>query len=315
MTARLAAVSIDLDEALEYFRIHALQLPSSESASAHAVYDVALDRIADFGRDLGLPLTLFAIGKDVLRPQNAARLRRFVAEGHAIENHSRSHRYDLTRLDHEVIAAEIEGGRRAIAAAVGVAPTGFRAPGYTVTNTLFDVLEDLGVAFDSSVFPSAPYHAAKAIVRAWLGIRGRSSASILGGPGVLRAPITPYRPGVPYSSRGRRSFVELPIQVIPIIGWPVIGTSIALAGAAGVAAMVAAIRALPFVNLELHGMDFLRAEDDLHALRGAQPELRVALDVRLGRLRACVEGLRAAGFTFVRLDEAAAHFARQIPRS
>ena len=39
---------------------------------------------------------------------------------------------------------------------------GFRAPGYTITDEVFDVLAELGVAYDSSVFPCPAYWAAKA---------------------------------------------------------------------------------------------------------------------------------------------------------
>jgi hypothetical protein len=60
-----------------------------------------------------------------------------------------------------------------------------------------------------------------------------------------------------------------------------------------------------FVNLELHGMDVLDPGDDLAALAPRQPELRTSLDRRLQSLSAFVETLRAAGFSFVRLDEAA----------
>ena len=66
------------------------------------------------------------------------------------------------RLGRAEIRRQIEEGARAIERATGERPVGFRAPGYTITDEVFDVLAELGVAYDSSVFPCPAYWAAKA---------------------------------------------------------------------------------------------------------------------------------------------------------
>jgi peptidoglycan/xylan/chitin deacetylase (PgdA/CDA1 family) len=310
---RLAAVSIDLDGIGHYHRIHGLAPQPQDAAAAHAVHDVALARAEDFARANRLPLTLFAIGEDLARTESAAVLRALASRGHAIENHSLSHHYDLVRRSAAEIAREVEEGQRAIERAVGVRPAGFRAPGYTVSDALFDALEALDVRFDSSVFPCPPYHAAKALVMAAMRLRGRRSASVLDTPRVLTAPARPYRPGKPWFRRGRRSFVELPIQVTPRLRLPVIGTSVALAGVTVARWLAAACADEPLMNLELHGIDFLDASDGLAHLAPHQPELRVPLERRLQALSEAVQALKERGATFVRLDEAAAAFARTLP--
>jgi peptidoglycan/xylan/chitin deacetylase (PgdA/CDA1 family) len=148
---RLCAVSVDLDEIPNYFAIHGL--PESTGPESHAVYDVALDRLESFAESARLPLTLFAIGSDLARKEAATRLARAHANGHEIANHSLDHRYDLVRMGREEIRAQIEEGARAIERAVGERPVGFRAPGYTITDEVFEVLAEIGVAYDSSVFP------------------------------------------------------------------------------------------------------------------------------------------------------------------
>ncbi|MEZ4298182.1 MAG: polysaccharide deacetylase family protein [Polyangiaceae bacterium] len=325
MNPRLAAISVDLDEVGEYLSIHALPPFADTDSRRHAVYDRALSRIDSWAGALSVPITFFAVGRDLDRPDNAASLRTLAARGHAVESHSLSHRYDLTRLSRAEMEREVTGGLDAVERAVGERPTGFRAPGYTVCDTLFDVLEEAGVAFDSSVFPSPVYLGAKALVLAWMRARGRSSASVLDTPRVLLSPNVPYRPGRPYyrpthgrshegdSPRGgesqRRGLVELPIQVTPLLGFPVIGTSVGRAGQRGAELLAHLCSTSPLVNLELHGMDFLAAEDLApHPLSRLQPELRAPLDLRLSRLTAFVEVLRRRGFTFVTLAEAAAHF-------
>jgi peptidoglycan/xylan/chitin deacetylase (PgdA/CDA1 family) len=150
----LCAVSVDLDEIPNYYAIHGL--PEPRGPARTLVYDVALGRLTRLARHLEIPLTLFAIGSDLGRPEAAAGLRAAHEAGAEIANHSLDHRYDLTRLGRAEIRRQVEQGAQAIERAVGTAPVGFRAPGYTITDEVFEILTDLGVAYDSSVFPCTP---------------------------------------------------------------------------------------------------------------------------------------------------------------
>jgi len=307
---RLAAVSVDLDGINRYQEIHGLPSLPEGAAAANAVYEIALERMHAFARSHDLPLSLFAIGEDLERPTNAAALKRLVGLGHAVENHSYSHRYDLTRLSSNEIRDDIEKGQTIIQAATGVRPTGFRAPGYTLTDDVLDALEALSFRFDSSVFPCPAYFTAKALVLGSLALVGRTSASVLDTPAVLTAPTRPYRPGKPWFKRGTRSLVELPVQVTRGLRLPFIGTSIALAGAWGARLLARACVGEPLVNLELHGIDFLDATDGLSHLVAHQPELRISLEKRLNTLSAAIGMLKKHGYCFERLDEAATRFSR-----
>ncbi len=197
---RLCAVSVDLDEIPSYFQIHGLPEPSGPGKTA--VYDVALGRIARMAKDASIPLTLFAVGADLDRPPAAEGLAAARANGHEIANHSRDHRYDLVRLDRTAIRDQVIGGVEAIERAVGERPVGFRAPGYTVTDTVFEVLAEHGVAYDSSVFPCPAYYAAKTAVIGAMALVGRPSRSVVDRPTVLLAPTSPYHVGRPYWRRG-----------------------------------------------------------------------------------------------------------------
>lgn len=308
---KLAALSVDLDEIPHYHAIHGL--PPAGAERAHLVYQRALGRIEDFARAHDLPVTFFAIGSDLSGGAGkaaAAALRALVDKGHAVENHSLSHRYDFSRRSEIDIRVEIEGGARAIEDAVGKRPTGFRAPGYLVTNAVFDALERAGVAFDSSVFPCPAYWAAKAAVLGSMAVRGRSSSSLIDDPRVMFAPTRPYRPGKRWFQRGKRSFVELPVQVTPGARLPFIGTSLALGGPIVARRLARSLRDEPLVNLELHGIDFLDASDGLEALVPVQPDLRKPLGERLDALGAAVRAVSESGHRWVRLDEAAATVAR-----
>ena len=316
MRGKIGAISVDLDEVGEYLRIHDLPAFGEDEPGARAVYEKALDRIEAWASALSVPITFFAVGRDLDRPENAARLRVLASRGHAVDSHSLSHRYDLSRMRGDELAREVTEGLAKVERATSVRPVGFRAPGYTVSEPLFDALAEAGVEYDSSVFPSPIYHGAKAAILAFMRARGRRSVSILDTPRVLFAPRAPYRPGSNWHSPARagsraRPFVELPVQVTPLVGFPVIGTSVGRAPLFGAKTLALACARDPFVNLELHGMDFLEAADIApHPLTALQPELAAPLQTRLDRLTLFVETLRSKGFAFVTLREAARTFAR-----
>ncbi len=304
---RLAALSIDLDEIDCYTAIHGL--PPLEGDAAHAVYRRAVPRYRALLDDLSIPATFFVIGRDAT-VANGATLRALHEAGHELANHSLNHCYDLTRRDPDTMRREVIEASDRIERAVGVRPVGFRAPGYTVNDTLLDVLEDLGVGYDSSVFPCPAYYAAKAAAISFYGARarlglGRVSASVVDHPRVLSAPADPYRRGRPYTTQGR-GLRELPIGVTRGLRLPYIGTSVALAGERGADLLTRQIVGRPLVNLELHGIDLADADEDgLQALRPHQPDLRKSAAFKERSLRAAVARLRASGYRFVTLAKAA----------
>ena len=300
---RLASVSVDLDEIPNYFEIHGLGEPSGAAASL--VYDVALARLRDLAEAAGLPLTLFTIGRDVARSEARQGLREAASKGHEIANHSLDHRYDLVRLGRDEIARQIGESARIIEEATGQEPVGFRAPGYTITDEVFDVLAELGVSYDASVFPCPAYFAAKTAAIGAITLRGRRSRSIVDTPRVLLAPTRPYRVGRPYWKRGT-GLLEIPVQVTRGLRLPLIGTSVTLAGPSRARLLAKMCVGEPLVNLELHGIDVLDAADGLESLRPHQPDVRVPHRRKLDALFAVVQELRAAGYSFVTMREAAA---------
>jgi peptidoglycan-N-acetylglucosamine deacetylase len=303
---RLCTVSVDLDEIPNYFAIHGLPEPKGPERSL--VYDVAVDRLSKLAGDLGIPLTLFVIGSDLARPEAAEKVRAASRAGFEIANHTLDHRYDLVRLGRDEIRRQIEEGAGAIERTTGMAPVGFRAPGYTITDEVFDVLDELDVSYDSSVFPCPAYWAAKTAAITLIALRGRTSRSIVDRPTVLAAPTSAYAVGRPYWRRGRGAVVELPIQVTPGLRLPFIGTYVTLWGPAVGRRLARACVGEPVVTLELHGIDVLDAADGLHALRPHQPDVRVPRERKLEALRGAIEELRAGGYSFVTSAEAALAF-------
>ncbi|NUO52765.1 MAG: polysaccharide deacetylase family protein [Polyangiaceae bacterium] len=303
--AALLALSVDLDDLELYRAIHGL--PSDEEAararfSVSPAYVTGVRRALAFARERGVPLTFFCVARDLEDPSVQGALAGAIAEGHTVESHSQTHPYDLSRRSPNELDREIGGSFDAIERALGVRPTGFRAPGYIVDDPVFDALERAGAAFDSSVMPCPPYYFAKLAVLGAMQMIGRRSKSIVGGASVLVAPTEPYRPGSPYFRRGSRPLVELPIQVTRGPRLPVIGTSLGRAGERGARALVRACGATPLLNLELHLIDFLDRSDVPIELADL-PELRTPLARRLAAFGAAIDA--ALGRRAVTLAEAA----------
>ncbi len=324
---RIACVSIDLDALRHYAAIHGLTASSLPPEAEEAVATKAPPRLGELLRAVGAPGTFFAVGDDLLPgpgdpaggeapvpPRPGARaLREATQAGHEIGNHTLHHRYDLVRLPAKRLAAEVEGGARAIAEAVGVRPTGFRAPGYTLTAPLLRAVVEAGHSYDSSSFPAAPYYLAKAGVMGAMRLSGRRSGAILDRPRVLAAPPLPYRPSVdePYA-RGELPLVELPIATEPVTRLPFIGTTAVSLPIPALRALYLAVRRRPFLNLELHGVDLLDQSDGAgEPLARRQRDLRLPAAAKLERLRALL-GWLADDYRLTTLADAARAFAGRL---
>jgi peptidoglycan/xylan/chitin deacetylase (PgdA/CDA1 family) len=308
---KLAALSVDLDEIDNYLAIFGLPDSALEGAARQAVYTRGLGRFESFFREHDMPATFFAIGRDLARAENRTRLKALANAGHEIANHTQNHLYDLTRRERSVQLQEVRGGADAIEAAVGVRPVGFRAPGYTITDTLVDVLRSEGVQYDSSVFPCPPYYLAKSAALALIRLRGSRSMSILDHPRVLSASANPYRMGASYAQRGN-GLIELPAGVTGNLSarFPYTGTFVVMWGVPGARLLTRLISGRPFVNLVLHGADLCGAtEDGLGALAPFQRDLQRSVAEKRAALSEAVSVLKRQGFRFVRLSEAAQRLA------
>jgi hypothetical protein len=294
---RLASVSIDLDPLACYYTIHALGHHPPELA------DVILRRsvprwLEVLGRH-GVRATFFVVASDLDgggAPARAARglVNELAAAGHEIANHSHAHAYEMARWPAERVLADVERAHAAIGEAAGAAPLGFRAPGYDVSAAMLDAIASLGYVYDSSVFPAPGYYAAKAVVMTGLRLIGRKSGAVMTNPRALAAPCDPYRPDMrkPWR-RGQAPLVELPIAVTPGLRVPAIGTNLLLAPTWLRARWMEDMRARPFFNFELHGIDLVDAElDGMPAdLVARQPDLRAPLVTKQRALEATLERL------------------------
>ncbi|CAN5504936.1 hypothetical protein BH09VER1_BH09VER1_54960 [soil metagenome] len=96
--------------------------------------DLATGRILDLLAKSGYRATFFVIGERI--SGRSAILRRAIADGHEIGNHSWSHK-NMTKLNLDEVKAEISSTNRAIQDSCGTTPVLFRPP-FGRTNTTVD---------------------------------------------------------------------------------------------------------------------------------------------------------------------------------
>lgn len=272
-----SAVTVDVDGVRHYHAIHGLPEPTGPDP----VWRVGLPRVLELCAAHGVRATLFVVTEDLAEPAARALAQRAHAAGHEIASHSHAHRYDLSTLPPDAIEADLRRSIEVITDLTGAPPRGFRAPGYTLSAPLVDALVRLGFRYDSSAMRAPGYWVARAAARLALRARGRSTASRLGD-------LRQFLPG--YSPKG---LVELPIS--GALGWPWLGTTLAILPSSLGAVATAIARATPTrrpLVFELHAIDLCDAADGLDpALVRAQPDLAVSLARKRDRLSRAVAAL------------------------
>ena len=285
MSERSTILSVDLDDLACYHAIHGLAPPPA--ASAGVVLERCLPRFLELFDELGVRATFFVIGRDLQRDladggRGAALLRRALAAGHELGNHSFAHAYDLVRWAPAAIYDDL---RRCdvLLRGLGARPAGFRAPGYSHDALLLQQVAALGYRYDSSLLPSPAYYAGKLAVLGWMAARGRRSQALAGGAASFLGPTRPH-------FMAQCGLWEVPVSVSSLLRLPMVGTFVL--GARALLRREA--ESCRYLHLELHGIDLADEAADGYdaALRRRQPELRTPLVDRLGRLRAL---LRARG--------------------
>ncbi|HMP05359.1 MAG TPA: polysaccharide deacetylase family protein [Lacipirellulaceae bacterium] len=264
MTSLPATLSLDLDDKWAYVRTH-----GDPRWQEYPTYlpEVA-PRIVDFLAARDLRLTAFVVGCDAERATAQPALNLLVSAGHEIGNHSKNHYPWLRSLPEDEIVHEVVEAELAIENATGVRCRGFRAPGFSGSPSVHQVLASRGYDYDASSFPTFLGPLARIYCRLTASLwRGDDDPrrSLFGGWRDGMAPLKPHLLGA-----GADAIVEIPVTTAPILRAPFHMTYLLfLRQKAGSAwrsylrlalALCAARGVAP--SMLLHPLDFLGCEDE-----------------------------------------------------
>ncbi|MGE4606401.1 MAG: XrtA system polysaccharide deacetylase [Myxococcota bacterium] len=190
MSSPINAFSIDVED---WF--HILELEGAPSlgdwSKLESRVERNLDRLLEIAEAASVRATCFFLGWVVEHHPETAK--RALAGGHEIATHGYGH--DLvTEIGPSAFRTDLEREIETVERATGVRPVGYRAPGFSISeNALwaFEILAELGIEFDSSIFP---------VKRAHGGLAGAN-------------PL-PHSIDLP----GGRSLAEFPISVTSVLG-------------------------------------------------------------------------------------------------
>jgi len=210
-----AALSFDLDNLWSYLKTH-----GDRGWEAYPTYLPRLipDVLGVMARRR-LRLTFFVVGRDAERTENAAPLASIARAGHEIGNHSFDHEPWMSIGPADKIARDIETAEKAIVAASGVRPDGFRGPGFCWSPDLLEILADRGYRYDASTLPTFLGPLGRAYYFARSGFAAEEKAlrsDLFGGWRDGLRPSGPYLWALP---SGRR-LAEIPVTTIPLLKTP-----------------------------------------------------------------------------------------------
>ena len=265
----LASLSLDLDNQWSYMKTHG----DPGWVTYPSYLDIVVPRVLQFLEERHLKITFFIVGADAERPENAAALAAITAAGHEVGNHSYRHEPWLHLYTRDEIDAEIGRAEDAIAAVTGQRPTGFRGPGFSISQTVLATLKRRGYRYDASTFPTflGPLARAFYFFTAKLSAEEREQRKTLFG-GVREG----FRPLRPYRWRLEEGpLLEIPVTTMPLFRVPFhVSYLIYLAGFSPLLARLYFDLAISLCRLTgvqpsllLHPLDFLGADDGLDALR------------------------------------------------
>ena len=261
--ARVASVSLDLDNEWTYLRTH-----GDEGWESFPSYlETVVPRVLGFLRDRGLHITFFVVGQDAAVEANHACLMNIAEQGHEIGNHSFSHQPWLHLMSAADLEDEIESSQQAIEAATGRRPIGFRGPGYSLSRNTLELLSRHGFRYDASTIPTfiGPLARAYYFRASSLNREGREQRDqLFGGFSEGFRPLKPYRWGPPADG-----LVEIPVTTMPLVRTPIHASYIlymslyskALAKAYFAAALELCRIMGVGPSLLLHPLDFLDERD------------------------------------------------------
>jgi hypothetical protein len=279
--SRLASVSIDLDGVRHYRAIHGLP----PAAGADPLLGDGLPRFLDLCDQLSVRATLFVVTADLADPALAELLRQAHAAGHELASHSHVHDYGMSRWAPTRLGADLGDSVAALEALTGVAPKGFRAPGYNLSEPLLDALEAAGMAYDASLLPSPAYWGARSLMIGLKAVGRKPSASLVGKLAAFRPQRGPFR--VRRKSRPKtkvyRNLIELPMTAPYGVPW--IGTTVVGSERMGGRLTHAAMKAKKPIDLELHPIDCTDGASVAADLLAARRDLQVPLALRMERLK------------------------------
>ncbi len=264
MTKPLASLSLDLDNKWSYLKVRGddswQDLPS--------YFHVVVPRILAAFKAVDVKATVFVVGQDAKLEKNHDALRSIVAAGHEIANHSFHHEPWLHLYTPQQVAEELELAEEAIRNITDVKLTGFRGPGFSISEDVLQELARRGYRYDATSFPTflGPLARLFYFLRTRLNRQQREDRKELFGQ--FRDGFQTLRPHQWLSSSG--PLTKIPVTTMPILKFPIHASYLMylreFSPGLAMGYFRSALRLCQWLKIEpsflLHPLDFLGSDDE-----------------------------------------------------
>ena len=150
---RKLIISLDVDSPIKLLNFYKINNVDFNQDKLELFYLTAFNRAFEFFNKQNIKVTFFVVGDEL---ENSETIKNIILQahnyGHEIENHTYSHPFGLANLSEEKIKEEIVLCNQIIEKITGVAPIGFRSPGYSINSKVINIVAELGLKYDSSGF-------------------------------------------------------------------------------------------------------------------------------------------------------------------
>jgi len=217
----VASISLDLDNKWAYLRAAG----RNDWESSPTYFPFAIPRIVETLGELGLPLTVFLVGRDLDRDDDVQSIGQFGSlPNWEAANHSLNHLPWMHTMSDSEIEDEIRITHDRIATTTGQTPVGFRGPGFSCPDEVLRVLGKLDYRYDASIFPTSMAPIARAVFLFRTKIEGEQrerAKKLYGGFASMRNPNRPFQRVLPAGDSNADSLWEIPVTVLPILRTPI----------------------------------------------------------------------------------------------
>lgn len=210
------SLSLDLDNTWSYLKIHGDK--SWETAPSH--FAKFIPTVLPFLKNHQLNVTFFIVGKDAANPSEKEYLKEIVQAGHSVGNHSFQHEPWMQKRSVDEIVSELQQAHDAIFQATGLAPQGFRGPGFCLSKNLLEALIQINYKFDASVLATSLGPLARAYYRlntTKLDKEEEEKRDVLFGS--FSNSFLPNKPFIWDSTKG--TLLEVPVTTLPFVRTPI----------------------------------------------------------------------------------------------
>jgi peptidoglycan/xylan/chitin deacetylase (PgdA/CDA1 family) len=213
-TKPFASLSLDLDDKWTYMKTH-----GNPNWTTYPSYlQTIVPRILTFLKERGLRITFFLVGQDAAFQEQQPILRSIADAGHEIANHSFHHEPWLHLYSKGELHQELALSEHWIEIATGQKPTGFRGPGFSVSDPVIETLISRGYRYDASTLPTfiGPFARLYYFFSATLDAAQKEERSRLFGS--FRDGLRPLAVHYWHTSVG--PLLEIPVTTMPIVRTP-----------------------------------------------------------------------------------------------